>query len=862
VSVSDVLRELREDTSLAECITSWRHFPARGGRTSPWPPGLDPRLVAAAAQSGIERPYTHQAQATEAALGGEHVVLSTSTASGKTLAYNLPVLNTLLSDADACALYLYPTKALAYDQVEHLGRLIGALGAEPCPGGRGIPVRPYDGDTPAAHRSAFRREARVLVTNPDMLHTGILPHHTRWIRFLSNLRYVVLDELHTYRGVFGGHVSNVLRRLKRVCSFYGASPLFLCASATIANPRGLAERLIESRVHLVDDDGAPRGEKHVVLVNPPIVDRALGIRRSSSLVATDIASRFLRAGVQTIVFARSRLTTEVLLGYLREAVGDGSARDGVQGYRGGYLPDHRRQIEGGLRSGQVRAVVATNALELGIDIGQLDACVITGYPGTVASTWQQAGRAGRRTGVSAAVLVASALPLDQYLVTHPEYLFGRPIEHALIDPDNPVVLSQHLACASFELPFESFESFGSVEDPGSLLEVLVEEGQVHHSKGRYVWIGDGYPAAQLSLRTNSPDNIVIQAVGVDSVRAGGPEQPRVIGYVDHASAPELLHNGAVYLHAGEAFLVESLDLESGVARVVAADLDYYTRSSSSKEVRVDEDSSYRDRRVRGRKGDTTRGFGRTMVTSRVTGYKKIRYHTHEVLAWAPLELPEQQLQTTGYWMSLSEGLTDSLVNEGVLQAEIDYGPNWPAQRDNARSRDGYRCRRCGTPERDGRHHDVHHITPFRSFGYVVGANDLYRAANQLENLITLCPSCHRLAERARGARGALSGLGYMLHNLAPLHLMCDPSDLGVAVASRDTRTGQPTVTVYDRAPGGAGLAARLFEVDDEVLRACAEVVWECGCTDGCPACVGPGGDNPPGTKRLTAMLLQALMRES
>jgi DEAD/DEAH box helicase domain-containing protein len=856
MSLSDVLDAFRQDPAFMRCVTAWERIPARLARTSPWPHGLDPRLVAVARGQGIERPYTHQAQAMEAALAGEHVVLSTSTASGKTLAYNLPILNALLSDPAACALYLFPTKALAHDQIANIKSLVYDLQSP-------IAVRPYDGDTPSSHRSAIRREARLLVSNPDMLHTGILPHHTRWARFFGNLRYVVLDELHTYRGIFGGHVANVLRRLRRVCRFYGCDPRFICASATIANPRELAERLIEAPVTLVDDDGAPQGAKHFILYNPPLVDPQLGIRRSASLAAKDIAARFLRDDVQTIVFARARLTTEVMLGYLRDDVSAGGGDPGaVQGYRGGYLPHERRAIERGLREGAVRGVVATNALELGIDIGQLSACVMAGYPGTVASAWQQAGRAGRRAGLSAAVLVASAMPLDQYLVTHPHYFFGQPVEQALLDPDNLAVLANHLACAAFELPFEQGEPFGSFEDVGAMLEALAEEEVLHRSNGRYTWIGEGYPAAGLSLRTGDPDNVVIQDVSVNP--------PRAIGLMDRPSVPVLLHEGAVYLHGGESYVVESLDWEEGIALVQAAELDYYTRASSTTEVQVVEEYAppqspplaggmvpARLRRVDG--GGTTRGYGELLVTTRATGYRKIKRYTHEMLAWAPIDLPEQELHTTGYWLTLSEGLTEQLQEMGILTPPVDYGPNWPQQRDAARARDGYRCSQCGAPEREDRRHDVHHITPFRVFGYVPGVNDAYELANRLENLVTLCSACHRRVERARGARGALSGLAYLLQNLAPLHLMCDPGDLGAAVQNRAPETGLPTVTLYDRAPGGAGLSVRLYELHDELLAAALDVVRRCPCADGCPGCVGPAGDVEPGTKALTHRLLETIL---
>ena len=853
--LSDVLTVFRQDPAFMRCVTAWERIPARLARVAPWPAGLDPRLVAAARDRSIEQLYTHQAQAVEAVLAGEHVVLSTSTASGKTLAYNLPILNTLLNDPAACALYLFPTKALAHDQISNLQSLIVRLSArdEVSNLQSPIPVRPYDGDTPSSHRPAIRREARLLVTNPDMLHTGILPHHTRWTRLFANLRYVVLDELHTYRGIFGGHVANVLRRLRRVCRFYGSDPRFLCASATIANPRELAERLIEAPVTLVDDDGAPQGDKHFILYNPPLVDPQLGIRRSAALVAKDIAARFLQANVQTIVFARARLTTEVLLGYLRDSVAAaGNDPQAVQGYRGGYLPSERRAIERGLRQGVVCGVVATNALELGVDIGQLDACIMAGYPGTIASAWQQAGRAGRRAELSVAVLVASALPLDQYLITHPRYFFGQPVEQALLDPDNLAVLANHLACAAFELPFERGETFGNFGDAEAVLDAIAGEGVLHRSNDRYIWIGEGYPAGELSLRTGTPDNVVIQDVSV--------VPPNVIGQMDRPSAPVLIHEGAVYLHGGETYVVESLDWEEGIARVRAAELDYYTRASSTTDVRIVEEYSpgHEDEDAR-KQGKTMRGYGEMLVTTRATGYRKIKRYTHEVLAWAPIDLPEQELRTIGYWLALSEGLTTQLQEAGVLPPPADYGPNWPAQRDSARARDGYVCRHCGAPEREGRQHDVHHVTPFRTFGYVPGVNDLYKLANRLENLITLCPACHRRTERARWARGALSGLAYLLRNLAPLHLMCDPGDLGSAVQARAPETGLPTVTLYDRTPGGAGLSARLYELHDELLEAALDVVRRCPCADGCPGCVGPAGEAEPGTKALTRQLLKAIV---
>ncbi|MBN1178691.1 MAG: DEAD/DEAH box helicase [Anaerolineae bacterium] len=836
--LTSLIAYIRADPAFMRCVAAWERLPARPARTVAWPADLDPRLVDVARRLGIDAPYTHQAEAMGAALEGRNVVQATPAASGKSLAYNLPVLDTLLNDPAACALYLFPTKALAHDQLAALEPLIAALQAP-------IALRPYDGDTPSSHRRAIRNEARLVVSNPDMLHAGMLPYHTRWARFFSNLRWVVLDELHVYRGVFGSHVANVLRRLRRVCRFYGADPRFLCASATIANPQALAERLVEAPVQAVVDDGSPHGEKHFVIYNPPLLDRELGIRRSSLLAAVDLSEHLLRRDVQTILFARARLTTEVLLGYLQDlARAQGSDPARVRGYRGGYLPTQRREIEQGLRAGAVRMVVATNALELGIDIGALTACVMVGYPGSVASTWQQAGRAGRRAGQSLAVLIASPLPLDQYLAAHPRYFFERPVEEALLDPDNLALLLDHLACAAYELPFEAGEPFGAFGDVGALLDLLVDEGVLHRTNGRVTWIGEEYPARAVGLRAGGPDTVVIQDVAADP--------PQVIGQIDRPSAPTLVHPGAVYLHEAETYLVEELDWERGLAQVRARELDYYTRASATTAVRVLETTVARE------ETGWVAHAGELEVISRATGYRQIRRYTHEVLGWGEIDLPEQTLQTVGAWLDLSEALVEQMQAQGVLRPRTDYGPDWPAQRDAARARDGYRCRHCNAPEREQRQHDVHHVTPFLTFGYVPGRNEAYRQANALENLVTLCAACHRQAERAHGARSALSGLAYVLRHLAPLYLLCAPGDMGSVVEARAAETGRPRVTFYDQVRGGAGLSARLYDLFGPLLAASLERVRSCPCSDGCPACVGPAGEQEPGTKQSTERLLAAM----
>jgi DEAD/DEAH box helicase domain-containing protein len=850
VSLESLLIQLRADRSFMRDVVAWERVPARPGRYALFPSALDARLIDALRARGIDQLYTHQAAAIDGALRGESVCVVTSTASGKTLCYNLPVLNTLLREPATTALYLFPTKALANDQLTALSDLIRDL-HQP------IAVQTYDGDTSRERRKAARNAGGIVITNPDMLHTGILPHHTQWASLFQSLRYIVIDELHTYRGIFGSHFANVIRRLKRICKFYGSSPQFILASATIANPQQLAERLIEEPVTLIDDDGAPRGEKHWILVNPPLIDPAIGQRRSVVLQSRDIAARCLQADVQTIVFARARLTTEVLLTYLRESIAsEGRDPTQIHGYRGGYLPEERRAIEQGLREGLIRGVVSTNALELGVDIGQLDAAVLAGYPGTIASALQQAGRAGRRSNVSAAIMVGSANPLDQFIITHPRYFFERSPEYGLVAPDNLVILSNHLKCATFELPFEAGEQFGRFEQTDELLEALVEEGLLNKQPAprpnlpdRYFWMADQYPASGISLRTGTADTIVI----LDETET----RARSIGQIDRDSAGTLVHTGAIYIHEGQSFIVNRLDWEHGQAFVTPAHVDYYTEASTTTDVAVENETQ------RVEAATTIKSLGEVCITSQTTGFRKIKLYTHETLGWGEIQLPEQELHTTAYWFCIAPDTADELIAQGVLFTPNDYGPDWDKIRAEILERDGHHCRKCGAGEPPGRSHDVHHIRPFREFGYVRGVNQNDRLANAPENLITLCRACHHRAEAATGLRGALSGLGHVLGEIAPLYLMCDPRDIGVIAEARPAFTELPTITIYDRVPAGIGLSDELFELHDQLLRAAHDVVARCPCETGCPGCVGPIGPESTqrdelNVKQLTLKVLKAI----
>jgi DEAD/DEAH box helicase domain-containing protein len=619
-------------------VTAVRRLPAVAAAFAPFPDALEPRLAQAFRSRGIEQLYTHQAEALGHVLEGRNVVVVTPTASGKTLCYNGPVLNSILQDPASRALYLFPTKALAQDQLAELHGLCETIADA---NGDEVGVFTYDGDTPQDARRAIRSRAHIVLTNPDMVHSGILPHHPRWAKLFENLKYVVIDELHAYRGVFGSHLCNVLRRLRRICRHYGSDPVFVCSSATIANPRELAERLTECPFELVDRSGAPRGEKFFVFVNPPVVNRQLGIRRSYLAEARRVAGEFLKRNLQLIVFAQSRLATEILTTYLKDDFENQPGMpERIRGYRGGYLPLRRREIEKGLREGAVRAVISTNALELGIDIGALDVSVMAGYPGTIAATWQRAGRAGRRSARSAAVMVASSAPLDQFVVRNPSYFFDASPERALIDPDNLHILVDHLKCALFELPFGVDESFGRHNIP-EILSVLAEQGLVHASDGHWTWTSESYPADAVSLRSISSDNFVI----VETTR-----ETKVIGETDFTSGPATLHPKAIYIVEGRLYQVERFDFEGRKAFVREIDCDYYTDAITY--TRVSAIDTF--------EAASTRSHGEVHVVSRVVGFKKIKFYTNENVGSGDLDLPEQQMHTTSYCLTIPNEVMSGL----------------------------------------------------------------------------------------------------------------------------------------------------------------------------------------------------------
>ena len=757
-------------------LTALRHFPAQSGRYADFPEDIDPRLREVFKKRGIERLYMHQRAAYDAARRGLDTVVVTPTASGKTLCYNLPVLDTILKEPDARALYLFPTKALAQDQLAEIYALVEALSAD-------IGTFTYDGDTPQDARKAIRSRAHIVVTNPDMLHKGILPHHTKWVKLFENLRYIIVDELHSHRGVYGSHVANLFRRLHRLCRFYGSSPQFLCSSATIGNPKELAEALTGRGMTLIDESGAPRGERYFAIYNPPVVNPQLGIRRSAVNSAKDVALSFLKKGLQTIVFAPSRLATEVLLTYLKEAIEKWpGSEDVIRGYRGGYLPLRRREIERGLRDGSVLGVVSTNALELGIDIGSLDAAVLLGYPGSVASTWQQAGRAGRRQSASVAVLVANSTPLNQFIAKNPDYFFAGAVEQGRINPDNLQILVNHLKCAAFELPFSADETFGK-ENLVEILQFLEEQGLLHRAGDLWHWTSESYPADAVSLRSVSSDNFVVQDV---------TGEPRIIAEVDFDSAPSMVHEKAIYILEGRTYYVEKYDHKERRVHVREADVDYYTDAIDYTKVRILEQFAHEVRAA------AQRSHGEVHVTSQVVGFKKLKFHTNENVGSGELQMPENEMHTTSYWLTVPRELMANL-------------PFTLEER------------------RDG----------VVALAYTLG---------QMASLYLMCDRWDlgvAIGDNGQGEARVERGLRRLVHNPAEL-----------AVPTRDDY--EPQVFVYENYPGGIGLSEPLYRLHDRLLGESLALNRGCGCREGCPSCVGPLGEVGSRGKAVAVAILEAL----
>ena len=652
MNLDQLIGRLRTDRAFMDCVTEWRTLPATEGRYEPLPDDMDPRLCDVLRARGIHRLYCHQAECFRLAQEGRDFVVVTPTASGKTLCYNLPVVSAILKNNDARALYLFPTKALSSDQVSGLYDMIEALGVD-------IKTYTYDGDTQAAARKAIREAGHIVVTNPDMLHANILPHHTRWVKLFENLEYIVIDELHTYRGVFGSHLANVLRRLLRLCAFYGSHPRFILCSATIANPVELASQLTGREIAAVTENGAPMGERHFVFYNPPVVNRQLGIRRGVVNEVRRIAEGLLRNDIPTIVFCKSRIQVEVITRHLKGCARTAYGFSGrVRGYRGGYLPSERREIERGLRAGEVDMVVSTNALELGIDIGSLTACVLCGYPGTIASTWQQAGRAGRRKDTALTILVASSAPLDQYVIQNPDYFFRTSPEHALVQPNNLYIVLSHIKCAAYELPFEEGERFGGLPDTAQYLEYLTENNILRHVDGKYYWMEEELPSGEISLRSARTENFVI-------IDITNPAHHRVVGEMDRFTVPMLLHENAIYMHDARMFQVEKLDLAACKAYIRAVDVDYYTDADLNVSLHILDDLEHKPLPCG---GDVA--LGELRVSTIVKMFKKFKLDTHESVGFGEVRLPQTDLHTVGVWWTLPDSLILRYGNDALQGALV------------------------------------------------------------------------------------------------------------------------------------------------------------------------------------------------
>ncbi len=799
--VEAIVERLQNEVPWKQRLVHWRTAEARPGRTMAWPAQLDPRLVEVFQSRGILEPFAHQAQAIEAALRGEDVLVATPTASGKTVCYTAPVLQSLLeSGGSSRALFLYPTKALSQDQTVGLTALVEELIERyPDSGAKDWHAFTYDGDTPPAVRRTLRDRGHMVLTNPYMLHQGILPNHAKWAELFRDLRYVVVDEVHTLSGVFGSSVANVLRRLQRIARHYGADPKFLASSATIADPRAHAERLFGRKITVIDEDASPAGKRIFGVYEPEIVNPIAGLRANALEEARELAREVTGPGHQTIFFCARRTAVEVLTRYLKEnAQRLGLKPSEIRGYRGGYLPNMRREIESGLKDGKIKVVVSTNALELGVDIGALDVAVLVGYPGSQASFWQRAGRVGRRGKPSLVIQIARSEPVDQFLVHHPEYLFEAPREKLGVDPDNLVLLSEHVKCASFEMPFHAQEDedgeeelagepeFGTAPHVPEILDYLSDEsGFLHRRQDTWFWMADAYPAQDVSLAGGDIDNVLILEAGTE----------RAIGETDRESSITTVHEGAIYQVQGVTWRVERFDYHNRRAYVTEVESDYYTDAQTDTEVRV---LRLESRLMRTRSAvaaasgrspeplevgvtdealkdeDHSAWRGEVHVTTVATLYKKIRFYTRENVGSGDIALPPEELDTEAFILTLSEATADDLGLAGG-----DRGTSWRA-------------------------------------------------------------------------------LGELMRRVAPLFIRCQPSDLGLSAQVKSPHFGEPTIFLYDRVQGGVGLGELLFGAHRAMFVAALDVVTRCSCEIGCPACVGPVAEVGPRGKETVIRLLEHL----
>lgn len=790
VSLVDALEKWEANPRFLKNVTAKRILPENAGSFAPFPPDMEPRITNLLRLRGISSLYSHQAEAWSHIRQRRNACIVTPTASGKSLCYHLPVLARLLENPQTRVLYLFPTKALAQDQYTFLHELIRDLDVP-------IGTFTFDGDTPQDARRAVRNDGQIVITNPDMLHSGVLPHHTKWARLFENLEIVVIDEIHTYRGVFGSHMANIVRRLNRIAQFYRSSPRFVVCSATIANPTELATQIIGQDVVTIDKSGAPRGQRIIYFYNPPVINKELGIRQSAVKTAKRLGLDLLRHKIPTIMFAMSRLQVEILIKYLR----DGLEREHhnsqiVQGYRGGYLPNHRRRIETGLRKGDIKGIVATNALELGIDIGQLTACFVVGYPGTVASLWQQSGRAGRRSDTSATVFIARSNPLDQFLVQNPDYFFEQTPEHARIHPDNLFIVVDHIKCAAFELPFRDGEGFGNLAsgDTAAVLSYLVDHRVLHHSNGLFHWSDRAFPANQVNLRNIPGENTVV--IDVDS--------QKVLAEVDFKSTQTSLHDHAIYNIDAAQYQVERLDWENHKAYVRKVKPDYYTDAMTYSRVAVvlNADATWIN--------STLVEHGDVSVTRKVIGFKKVRFYTAENVGFGDVVLPELTMHTTSYWFT-------------IPQIELDRLPF-----DRAELLDGLL----------GISHALFYVA---LLAVMCDATDLGRCVGEKSaqwgapNPALESPNNMGVVARSSGIPSTASATTLLFGDF------------------------DPTIFIYDAYPGGVGFSSKLFEQHETLMRGTYQLISHCKCDRGCPSCVGPLLNTNARSKEIPLRILRDVL---
>lgn len=834
MATSDKLPELiqywKDSDQFIQNVNYWGESPGKEPQIIDFPSTLNPSIRSAIENSGISKLYRHQRLAWDSYQQGFNLCIATGTSSGKSLVYNLAVFNELKANNKSTALYIFPTKALSQDQKVN----IDSFNIQE------LKVGLYDGDTKGDKRVAIRKSSNIILTNPDMLNVGILPRHNNWKEFIENLRVVVIDEIHTYRGVFGSHVANVISRLSRIAKYYGSNPCYILTSATINNPKQHAENLISGEVRLIVDNSAGSGKKHFLIYNPPILNRDLGIRESvfdSTLKITKDLSDF---NIQSIVFGKSRKIVENLNIAFKRLIQD-EDNHSIRAYRSGYLPESRREIENDIREGTAQIVFATNALELGIDYGGIDAIVMSGYPGSIASTLQQSGRAGRKSNESLSIFIASPNPIDQFIVNNPQYLVSGSPESALINPRHLSIAFQHFKASIFELPLTEDLPFNHLSDENAdeLLKLLSTNKIISTKKKSYYWIGAKYPSSEISLRTTTNNTFQI-------ILASQVGNTPNLGTIDFNSVDFLVHPGAVYLHDGKTFKVVDLDFDTSTVKVEKFEGQYITQSSMDSIASILEKLSI----IESNQLET--GLGELLVTRQVTSYKRIDSISGRVLERIPLSLPKRDLFTHGLWFSLKAPLIANLESRDLWRNDrLNYGPSWKSLRAFILARDKHICQNCFDPDRSTLLH-VHHRIPFRSFANPADAN-------HPANLISLCPACHQLAENHLLLRSGLAGISYLLRHVASIFLMCDLNDLSVFYEPNFKEIdGNPTIVLYENIPGGLGFCEELYHHRNTIIDKSISIIENCPCNTGCPSCVGPGGSEGSGGKKEALAIFVAI----